>query len=80
VVFTLDSPFEPFMQMFHATAAAMVPKHLYEDTDYRNNPAKQKAHRHRPIPVHGMATRQLYPPDVARQSGWLAASIRMVIR
>ncbi|MEJ1978522.1 MAG: ABC transporter substrate-binding protein [Acetobacteraceae bacterium] len=42
VVFTLDTPFEPFLLMFHATAAAIVPKHVYEGTDYRNNPANQK--------------------------------------
>lgn len=38
----MDSPFGPFMLMFHATAAAMVPKHLHEGTDYRNNSANQK--------------------------------------
>eukprot|EP01037_Dinobryon_pediforme_P004231 gene4231-4282_t len=42
VVFTLDTPFEPFLLMFHATAAAIVPKHVYDGTDYRNNPANQK--------------------------------------
>lgn len=41
VVFTLDSPFEPFLLMFDATAAAIVPKHVYDGTDYRTNPANQ---------------------------------------
>jgi peptide/nickel transport system substrate-binding protein len=42
VVFTLDAPFEPFMLMFDATACAIVPKHIYDGTDYRTNPANQK--------------------------------------
>jgi peptide/nickel transport system substrate-binding protein len=41
VVFTLDAPFEPFILMFDATAASIVPKHVYEGTDFRNNPANQ---------------------------------------
>jgi peptide/nickel transport system substrate-binding protein len=41
VVFTLDSPFEPFMLMFDASASAIVPKHIYDGTDYRTNPANQ---------------------------------------
>ncbi len=40
-VFTLDAPFEPFLLMFDVTTAAIMPKHLYENTDYRNNPANQ---------------------------------------
>ncbi len=42
VVLTLDSPFDPFMLMFDATASAIVPKHIYDGTDYRTNPANQK--------------------------------------
>jgi peptide/nickel transport system substrate-binding protein len=42
VVLTLDHPFEPFMLMFDATACAIVPKHIYDGTDYRTNPANQK--------------------------------------
>ena len=41
VVFTLDSPFEPFMLMFDDSASAIVPKHIYDGTDYRTNPANQ---------------------------------------
>ena len=37
----LDTPFEPFLLMFDATVCCMVPKHVYEGTDYRNNPANQ---------------------------------------
>ena len=40
-VFTLDSPFDPFLLMFDATTVAIMPKHIYEGTDYRNNPANQ---------------------------------------
>lgn len=36
---TLKAPFEPFLLIFDATACAMVPKHIYDGTDYRNNPA-----------------------------------------
>src|SRR5713226_7325832 len=42
VVFTLDAPFDPFLLMFEVTAAAMMPKHIYDGTDFRNNPANQK--------------------------------------
>jgi peptide/nickel transport system substrate-binding protein len=42
VIFTLDAPFEPFLLMFEVTAAAIVPKHIYDGTDFRNNPANQK--------------------------------------
>jgi peptide/nickel transport system substrate-binding protein len=42
VVLTLDSPFEPFLLMFDVTACPIVPKHIYDGTDYRTNPANQK--------------------------------------
>ncbi len=42
VVFTLDAPFDPFLLMFDVTSVAIMPKHIYEGTDYRNNPANQK--------------------------------------
>ena len=42
VVFTLDSPFDPFLLMFDVTTVAIMPKHIYEGTDFRNNPANQK--------------------------------------
>src|SRR5713226_1978667 len=42
VKFTLDAPFEPFLLMFEVTAAAIMPKHIYEGSDFRNNPANQK--------------------------------------
>jgi peptide/nickel transport system substrate-binding protein len=42
VVLTLKAPFEPFLLMFEVTACAIVPKHIYDGTDYRNNPANQK--------------------------------------
>jgi peptide/nickel transport system substrate-binding protein len=41
VVFTLDSPFDPFILMFDVAVAAIVPKHIYDGTDYRTNPANQ---------------------------------------
>jgi peptide/nickel transport system substrate-binding protein len=41
VKLTLDTPFEPFLLMFDSTTCCMIPKHLYEGTDYRNAPANQ---------------------------------------
>ena len=42
MVLTLETPFEPFMLMFDASACAIVPKHIYDSTDYRTNPANQQ--------------------------------------
>jgi peptide/nickel transport system substrate-binding protein len=42
VVLTLDTAFDPFILMFDATACSIVPKHIYDGTDYRTNPANQK--------------------------------------
>jgi peptide/nickel transport system substrate-binding protein len=39
VRFTLKAPFEPFLLIFDVTGCAIVPKHVYDGTDYRNNPA-----------------------------------------
>jgi len=44
VVFTLDAPCDAFLLLFDVTALAIVPKHLYEGTDFRTNP-----HNDRPI-------------------------------
>ena len=41
VVLTLAQPFDPFLLMFDVTACAIVPKHIYDGTDYRTNPANQ---------------------------------------
>jgi peptide/nickel transport system substrate-binding protein len=41
VVMTLDSPFEPFLLMFDVTTTAIMPKHIFDGTDYRNNPHNQ---------------------------------------
>lgn len=37
----LKQAFQPFMLMFDATAAAIVPKHLFDGRDYRTAPAVQ---------------------------------------
>lgn len=39
VVFTLKEPFGPFLGIFEAGTMPMIPKHIYEGTDYANNPA-----------------------------------------
>ncbi|MDE2515008.1 MAG: ABC transporter substrate-binding protein [Rhodospirillales bacterium] len=41
VVLTLAQPFEPFLLMFDVTATPMMPKHIYDGTDYRTNPHNQ---------------------------------------
>ena len=43
VVFKLKQPFSPFLGSFDCTSAPIVPKHIYENTDYRKNPANDKA-------------------------------------
>ncbi len=42
VKITLDAPFEPFLLSFEVTTCPIMPKHIYDGTDYRNNPANQK--------------------------------------
>ena len=39
VVFKLKEPFGPFIYAFEVSSAPMMPKHIYEGTDFRNNPA-----------------------------------------
>lgn len=41
VVFKLKEPFAPFLWAFELSSAPMMPKHIYEGTDFRNNPANQ---------------------------------------
>lgn len=37
VVFTLKQPFGPFLGIFEAGTMPMIPKHIYEGTDFANN-------------------------------------------
>ncbi|WP_109466975.1 ABC transporter substrate-binding protein [Albibacillus kandeliae] len=39
VEFRLDAPFAPFLLCFESSSSPMMPKHLYEGTDFRNAPA-----------------------------------------
>ncbi|MCF3936274.1 ABC transporter substrate-binding protein [Acuticoccus sp. M5D2P5] len=39
VVFTLKEPFGPFLGIFEVGTMPIVPKHIYEGTDYTTNPA-----------------------------------------
>lgn len=41
VEFKLKSPFAPFIYVFEAGSMPMVPKHIYDGTDYKKNPANQ---------------------------------------
>ncbi len=38
VTITLNEPFEPIMLSFEVGTTPMIPAHIYEGTDYRNNP------------------------------------------
>lgn len=42
VEFKLKEPFAPFMSLFVVDNMPIVPKHIYEGTDYRTNPANQR--------------------------------------
>ncbi|MGO1117370.1 ABC transporter substrate-binding protein [Rhodovibrionaceae bacterium A322] len=39
VRFTLREPFGPFMGIFEGGTMPIIPKHIYDGTDYKNNPA-----------------------------------------
>lgn len=39
VIFTLKQPFGPFIGIFEVGSLPMVPKHIYEGTDFKANPA-----------------------------------------
>jgi len=39
VIFKLKQPFGPFLRAFEMSGAPMVPKHIYEGTNFRENPA-----------------------------------------
>lgn len=41
VVIKLKAPSEPFLLMFDSTTCAIIPKHVHDGSDYRNNPANQ---------------------------------------
>ncbi len=41
VVFRLKEPFAPFIMLWEPSTAPIVPKHVYEGTDFRRNPANQ---------------------------------------
>ncbi len=42
VVFKLKGPFAPFIMAWEPSTAPIVPKHIYEGTDFRANPANGK--------------------------------------
>jgi len=39
VIFNLKEPFGPFLGVFEVGSLPMIPKHLYEGTDFKTNPA-----------------------------------------
>lgn len=41
VQFVLKEPFGPFLSLFEVSTLPMVPKHIYDGTDYATNPANQ---------------------------------------
>ena len=42
VVFKLKQPFGPFIGIFEVGTMPMIPKHIYEGTDFKTNPANNK--------------------------------------
>lgn len=42
IIFKLKQPFEPFIRSFSFGSQPIVPKHVYEGTDYATNPANEK--------------------------------------
>lgn len=41
ISFTLKEPFAPFIMAFEVSTMPIVPKHLYDGTDFKTNPANQ---------------------------------------
>ncbi|MCC5857826.1 MAG: ABC transporter substrate-binding protein [Ectothiorhodospiraceae bacterium] len=41
VIFRLKAPFAAFIQSFEVSSAPMIPAHLYQGTDFRDNPANE---------------------------------------
>ena len=41
VVFKLKEPFAPFLGSFEVSSAPMIPRHVYEGSDFKANPANQ---------------------------------------
>lgn len=41
IEFKLKEPFGPFLSLFEVSTLPMVPKHIYDGTDYATNPANQ---------------------------------------
>lgn len=41
VVFKLKEPFAPFIYVFEVDSTPMAPRHIYEGTDYKNNPGNE---------------------------------------
>jgi peptide/nickel transport system substrate-binding protein len=39
IIYKLKEPFGPFLHAFEVSSAPLVPKHIYEGTDFRKNPA-----------------------------------------
>ena len=66
VVFKLKNPFGPFMGVFEVGTMPIVPKHIYEGTDFANNPANNTPIGHRPLQVRGVGKGQLHPPRKER--------------
>ena len=42
IIFKMKNPFPAFIGAFQVASAPIVPKHIYEGTDFRNNPANSR--------------------------------------
>jgi peptide/nickel transport system substrate-binding protein len=61
VEFKLKYPFGPFLGIFETGTMPMVPKHIYEGTDFADQSGECDADRHRTVQVQGMGQRLLHP-------------------
>jgi peptide/nickel transport system substrate-binding protein len=68
VEFKLKYPFGPFLGIFETGTMPMVPKHIYEGTDFADQPGECDPDRHRPVQVQGMGQGQLHPAGGQRQA------------
>ena len=66
VEFRLPRPFGPFLGLFEVGTMPMVPRHIYEGTDYLNNPANN-------TPI-GTGPYKFRNGGAARTSSWCATS------
>ncbi len=66
VVFQLKEPFGPFIGMFESGTMPMIPKHIYEGTDYANNQMNATPIGTGPFKFEAWEKGSLHPPGEER--------------